>query len=105
MIENLEIWIGLIGVKPKSELCDCLKHGEAGYLTAVTVASDSQDFRSRTTSALAFWNLEPFEFENVETLAERSKQVAIPLPMVSLAEQSETDGRVRCSEIFIYEEE
>jgi hypothetical protein len=58
-----------------------------------------------TTSALAVWNLEPFEFENVETLAERSKQVQIPMPMISFAEQCEADGRVRCSEIFFYKRE
>jgi hypothetical protein len=49
---NEQVWIGLIGVKPKTDACECLKPGEAGYLTAVSPANGSNDFQERTSSAL-----------------------------------------------------
>ena len=100
------VWIGLAWIKgldPAKE--DPLEGGAGGYVNAVSLAESREEFERAVSSALAVWNLRTLEFQDVEPLVNRQERGKVPAFLLSLAEQCETDGRVHCGEIFVYDNE
>lgn len=73
-----------------------------GYVNVIAPATSRMQFEKLVRNSLEVWNLRSVEFKDVEQLVERLKRGEVPNLLISLAEQSEADGRVRCGEVYLY---
>jgi hypothetical protein len=101
MLGALDVWVGLVEVRPL--LGNETLEGDPGaFANALSLATDAADFRLR---ASAFFRGEEFEvvaFEHVERLEARGAGTPLPDEMVRLGERARETGEVQFDTYFTY---
>lgn len=95
MEKQKEVWIGLLGVKPKPGN-DLLSPGALGaYVQTLAWASSEKDFLSEIIIALNHLRFELDEYSDLETMNDRAHKFHLENALLELAEDVRRTGEVR----------
>jgi hypothetical protein len=90
------VWIGLVGVTPQRGAKRVLSAAAKGaFVNALAYAADEAEYKTAVEQALAGLGLAAHEFEDVETLSERTSKWEVDDELRLLADEVATTGDVR----------
>jgi hypothetical protein len=70
--DELQVWIGLVGVIPR-EGCSLLPSNEGAFVNFLTLASNESEYCAKVTGVLLHYCLELLEFEDVRPFSPEDK--------------------------------
>jgi hypothetical protein len=89
-----DVWIGVVGVRPLPGNTR-LEGAEGAYVNALAFVSNAADYELVVTRALREVEFSVFEFDDVETFADRVKKATIEQGLEELASIVRRTGRVQ----------
>ncbi len=89
-----DVWIGVVGVRPIPGNTR-LEGAEGAYVNALALVSNAADYELVVTRALRELEFSVFEFDDVETFADRVKTATIEDGLEELASVVRRTGRVQ----------
>ncbi|MDX6565780.1 MAG: hypothetical protein QOE10_1442 [Gaiellales bacterium] len=101
MSDGLDVWVGLVEVRPLSG--NDLFEGDPGaFANTLTVAADADDFRTRAANFFRGKGFEVASFEAVERLEDRDLAGVLPEEMRRLGELADETSQVQFDTYFTY---
>jgi hypothetical protein len=92
--DELQVWIGLVGVIPR-EGCRLLPSNEGAFVNFLTLASNESEYRAKVTGALFHYHLELLEFEDVRPFSPEDKPSPEILSIAAELEKNRNPEHVR----------
>ena len=89
-----DVWIGVVGVRPLPGNTR-LEGAEGAYVNALALVSNGADYELVVTRALRELEFSVFEFDDVETFADRVEKATIEEGLEELATVVRGTGRVQ----------
>ena len=97
----MEVWIGLVHVKP-SLGCNLLNGATGAFVSVVAIAEDGENFSRSVAAYLEEYLLDTVEFEDVELLQEREQSETVDEELVQLAQELTPDAPVGLGTFDVY---
>jgi len=97
----VDVWIGLVGVAAFPGGTS-LGDAAGAYVTALAMASSSEQYESVVKNALVELGLFAFEFEDVETFAHRAQQFQLDEKLYEIADDVRKSCEVRFDSFYTY---
>jgi hypothetical protein len=101
MLDALDVWVGLVEVRPLPGN-ETLEGDPGAFANALSLAANADDFRTRASNFFRGEDFEVVSFERVERLEERGEGNPLPDEIVRLGELARETAEVQFDTYFTY---